>query len=132
MAAFPARQRDHFVVHWAKIRADQTVIMQTVVVDGQVAGNVVSWEQSGRRLVGYWIGRAYWGRGVATTALASFLGRVTPRPLYAQVAVHNVGSVRVLEKCGFRRVVADEVPPEVGPATVDPVDVPEATLMLET
>jgi RimJ/RimL family protein N-acetyltransferase len=28
---------------------------------------------------------------------------VTARPLHAHVAAHNAGSIRVLEKCGFRR-----------------------------
>ena len=42
-------------------------------------------------LVGYWIGRRDWGRGIATRALALFLERVTTRPLYAFVAVNNVG-----------------------------------------
>jgi len=59
MAAFPARQRDAFVAHWAKIRTDETVFKQTILVDSQVAGNIVSWEQAGKRLVGYWVGRAH-------------------------------------------------------------------------
>lgn len=111
MAAFPARDRDAFMAHWAKIRADKTCDVQTVAVGGQVVGNVVSWEQPGMRMVGYWIDRAYWGRGIATEALALYLGRVKVRPLHADVAVHNVGSIRVLEKCGFRRVAAQDVPP---------------------
>jgi len=41
------------------------------------------------------------GQGVATRALAAFLRVVTERPLHAHVAKHNVGSIRVLEKCGF-------------------------------
>ncbi|HEX9687861.1 MAG TPA: GNAT family N-acetyltransferase, partial [Thermoanaerobaculia bacterium] len=55
----------------------------------------------GERLVGYWIGKEYWGRGVATRALSKFLGHVKTRPLYARVAKHNVASIRVLEKSGF-------------------------------
>jgi len=110
MAAVPARGRDAFMAHWAKIRADRTVILQTVAVDGDVAGNLVSWEQPGRRMVGYWVGRGYWGRGIATRALTLFLGVVRPRPLYANVAVHNAGSLRVLEKCGFRRVASHDFP----------------------
>jgi RimJ/RimL family protein N-acetyltransferase len=101
MAAFPARDRDAFLAHWAKILADETVGKQTILVDGQVAGNIGSWGQLGERDVGYWIGRQYWGRGVATSALAAFLGYETARPLYAHVAKHNIGSLRVLEKCGF-------------------------------
>lgn len=104
MAAFPARDKDQFAKHWAKIRADDTTVQRTIVVDGTVAGNIGSWEQNGQRLLGYWIGREYWGRGVATEALAQFVRQVTTaRPLYAHVAVHNTGSIRVLEKCAFRR-----------------------------
>ena len=74
---------------------------QTILLDGQVAGNIGSWPQDGVRLVGYWIGKEYWGKGVATRALAAFLHLVNERPLHAHVARHNIGSIRVLEKCGF-------------------------------
>jgi RimJ/RimL family protein N-acetyltransferase len=114
MAVFKARDRASFMAHWAKIRADETVGAQTIVVDGRVVGNVVSWEQSGKRLVGYWIGRRDWGRGIATQALTLFLGRVTLRPLHAYVEVHNTGSIRVLEKCGFRPVPTQDVPSPTG------------------
>jgi len=101
MAAFPARDWDAFTAHWTKILLDETIIIQTILCDGQVAGNVVSFEQGGERQVGYWIGREYWGKGIATRALSQFLGQVTARPLYAHVAKHNIASIRVLEKCGF-------------------------------
>jgi RimJ/RimL family protein N-acetyltransferase len=83
--------------------------MRTVVVDGHVAGNVVSWVQGGERLVGYWIGREHWGKGVATAALSTFLRQVAIRPLVAYVAERNVASIRVLEKCGFRTTGSPEV-----------------------
>lgn len=102
MAAFPARDRESFMAHWAKIMADDSNILKTILFDGQVAGNIVSWEQSGEREVGYWIGKEFWGKGIATKALAAFLGHVKTRPLYAHVAKHNIASRRVLEKCGFR------------------------------
>ncbi len=101
MAAFPARDRDAFMDHWAKIRAEDTNILRTIVFDGQVAGNIVSREQAGRRQVGYWLGKDFWGQGIATRALAAFTGDVSVRPLFAHVAKHNVASRRVLEKCGF-------------------------------
>lgn len=111
MAAHPPRQADAFAAHWQKILADQATLIQTVLFDGQVAGNVVSFEQSGRRLVGYWLGKDYWGRGIATRALSEFLDLVRHRPLYAHVASHNLASIRVLEKCGF----AIDGPPRVVP-----------------
>lgn len=108
MAAFPARDWDQFAAHWARLRADDALFTRTVVADGMVAGNIGSWHDDGQQLVGYWIGREWWGRGVATQALALLAGEVTNRPLYAHVAAHNVGSIRVLEKCGFRRDRAQE------------------------
>jgi RimJ/RimL family protein N-acetyltransferase len=108
MAAFPARDKDQFAAHWAKVRADETLVARTIVADGRVAGNIGSWQESGQQLLGYWVGREYWGRGVGTQALALFVDEVSIRPLYAHVAVHNVGSIRVLSKCGFRRDRAQE------------------------
>ena len=101
MAAFPAREREAFMAHWHRILANEKVITQTVLFDGQVAGNVVSFEQEGKREVGYWIGKEFWGQGVATRALRAFLEQVKTRPVYAHVAKHNIASRRVLEKCGF-------------------------------
>lgn len=106
MAAFPARTEwTVFLAHWrTKILGDPTCCKQTIVWNERVAGYVSSWPQEERRLIAYWIGREYWGRGIATTAVAEFLGHDRARPLHAFVAVHNVGSIRVLEKCGFVRV----------------------------
>src|SRR3954447_5572166 len=108
MAAFPARDKDQFLVHWAKVRADDTNVVRTIVADGMVAGTVGSWQENGQQLLGYWVGREYWGRGVATQVLALLVDEVSIRPLYAHVAVHNVGSIRVLDKCGFRHDPAQE------------------------
>lgn len=108
MAAFPPRDRERFDAHWANIRLDDTVVLRTILADGLVAGNIGSWQDDGQRLVGYWIGREHWGRGVATQALTRFLRELPDRPLYAHVAAHNTGSIRVLQKCGFQRDRAQE------------------------
>src|SRR5690348_10824039 len=76
MAAFTTKDptdRDVFAAHWARIRADETTINQTVLVDGQVAGSVASFKDFGQPEVTYWLGREFWGRGIATRALAAFL-----------------------------------------------------------
>ncbi len=102
MAAFPAREREPFFEHWHRIMADDACIVKTIVSDGEVAGNVLSFERAGKQLVGYWLGREYWGRGLATQALAELVEEVVAvRPLYAEVATTNIGSIRVLEKCDF-------------------------------
>ena len=101
LAAFPARARDEFMAHWAKIMAEETTFLKTIVFHGKVAGNIVGWKQAGELKVGYWLGKEYWGKGIASAALARFLGHVKARPLYAHVAKHNTASIRVLQKCGF-------------------------------
>jgi RimJ/RimL family protein N-acetyltransferase len=103
MALFPSRDREAHFDHWRRSLARPDGIARTVLVDRSVAGNVVSWIAEGRRLLGYWIGREFWGRGVATTALRLFVDEVAERPLFAFVAKSNVASVRVLEKAGFVR-----------------------------
>jgi RimJ/RimL family protein N-acetyltransferase len=120
MAAFPARDWAAFVSHAARIQVDPTATNRTIVVDGQVVGSIGCWvEESGERDVGYWLGREFWGRGYATRALAILLGVVTDRPLHARVAKHNIGSLRVLEKCGFAIVGEDRWPSGKGPDDVE-------------
>lgn len=107
LAGFPARSWDAHATHWARIMDDDTIAVRTVLVDGGVAGNVVSFVQNDMREVGYWLGREHWGRGIATQALAQFLTHEQRRPLSAHVAKHNLASRRVLEKCGFRLAAAE-------------------------
>ena len=106
MAAFTARDptdREAFLAHWHRILADTTNIIQTIVVNGQVAGSVSSYEEEGRPEVTYWLGKEYWGKGIATWALKEFLAQKNQiRPIYARVAKDNLASRRVLEKCGFK------------------------------
>ena len=89
------------MAHWAKIMKNAKVIIKTILFDGQVAGNIVSFEMDGRREVGYWAGREFWGKGIASESLRQFLGHEMRRPLFAHVARNNVASKKVLEKCGF-------------------------------
>lgn len=108
MAAFPSRDREPFMAHWARIMANESGIHKTVLFNGQVAGNIVCWEQDGEQEVGYWIGKKFWGKGIATNALREFLNEFKIRPLVAHVAKHNVASRRVLEKCGFTFIKEDK------------------------
>ena len=101
MAAFTPRDRDAFMAHWAKLLDDETVVKRTIQFQGQPVGDIVCFGPLDEREVGYWIGREFWGRGIATRALVAFLAEVTTRPLHAVVARHNLASIRVLEKCGF-------------------------------
>ena len=103
MAAFPARDYDAFMHHWSVILPKTTTTVRTIAVDESCVGHVVSWGLPDKPLVGYWVDRHYWGQGIATEALRQFVELIEPRPLYAMVSEHNMGSVRVLEKVGFVR-----------------------------
>ncbi len=107
MAAFPSREREPLMEHWDKIMHNETGLLRTVLFQDAVAGYMLSYLQDGQREVGYWLGGAYWGKGIATEALHQFLEEIETRPLFAHVAKHNVASRRVLEKCGFRVVGED-------------------------
>ncbi|EPD57961.1 MULTISPECIES: GNAT family N-acetyltransferase [Streptomyces] len=105
MAAFTPEDpadRDAFDARWKRILASDDVT-RTVLADGDVVGSTAVYGEPGEREVTYWVDRAYWGRGVATAALRALLAEVRERPLYARAAADNAGSLRVLEKCGFRR-----------------------------
>ena len=104
MAAFTSRDpadRDAFMAHWSRIMSDPTIVTKTILAESKIAGNIACFGASSEREVGYWLGKEFWGKSVATQALAAFLAQATPRPLYAHVAKDNVASRRVLEKCGF-------------------------------
>ena len=104
MAAFaPAdpSDREAFDERWRRIRESDDSTALVIEVDGKVVGSISSWTNEGEREVTYWIGREHWGRGIATRALAEFLADVErTRPIQASTADDNVGSQRVLEKCG--------------------------------
>jgi RimJ/RimL family protein N-acetyltransferase len=129
MAAFTApdhMDRDAFERRWSRLRADETVISRAIVVEGEVAGTIGSWGDPNEREVTYWIGRTYWGKGIATCALHAFLTVDPSRPLHARVASDNVASRRVLEKCGFRVIATERSFAEARSAEIE-----ESVLRLE-
>ena len=106
LAAFPSRDREAFMTHWTtKIIGNPAATNRTILLDDRVAGNVGAWTDTDtrERLLCYWLGREFWGRGIASAAVSLFLQSESTRPLMARVAKHNLGSIRVLEKAGFIR-----------------------------
>ncbi|MEV0896069.1 GNAT family N-acetyltransferase [Actinoplanes sp. NPDC049802] len=104
-ANFPDRSRASFTEHWhRRVLGDPSVRARAVLVDGEPAGHIVAWWQDGRRTVGFWLGRAWWGRGIGTRALTLFLEEETTRPLYGEADVHNAASIRLLKRCGFEEM----------------------------
>jgi RimJ/RimL family protein N-acetyltransferase len=107
MAAFThadPSDRAAFDRHWARIRADAAVTQRTILADGAVVGWVGSYGPPDEPEVTYWLGREYWGQGLATEALRLYLRVDTRRPIDGRAAADNAASLRVLEKCGFQRL----------------------------
>jgi RimJ/RimL family protein N-acetyltransferase len=108
MAAFTAKKpedRDAFMAHWSRNLEDESNTILTILFDGYVVGHVSSYyDEDGKPEVTYWLGKSYWGKGVASKALSAFLLHVKVRPLYGRAAKDNIASLRVLEKCGFTRI----------------------------
>ncbi len=104
-AAFTDREptdRLAFDTQWAKIMVDPRITVRTILYDDKIAGCILSFPSEKTPELGYWLGKQYWGKGIATSALAQFLEIITTRPVYASTAADNISSVRVLEKCGFK------------------------------
>lgn len=80
-----------------------------IAVDGEAVGGIsVRLQDDTERVsaeLGYWLGRAFWGRGIATEAVRA----MTPwasrtfglTRIYAAIFEWNHESVRVLEKAGY-------------------------------
>ena len=114
MAVHASREWDAFLAHWRRnVLGNPVNRARAIMSEGQLAGYVASWEQGGMRLVAYWVGREFWGRGLATAALMEFLLHVERgRPVFAHVAQSNTRSIRVLERAGFQRIGEPEHDPD--------------------
>jgi len=102
MSAYPSKDSGEFMRHWDGILKNKDITSRTIMYKDKIAGHIICWKEGKfEQRVGYWIGKQFWGRGIATSALQEFLAQVKIRPLHAHVANHNPASKRVLEKCGF-------------------------------
>jgi RimJ/RimL family protein N-acetyltransferase len=110
LAAFTAKDPTDKIAYlekYGKFLHDKTINMQTIMVDGVIAGSIAKFEMEGEAGITYWIDKKFWGQGVATTALQIFLNTEKTRPIFGMVAFDNLGSQKVLEKCGFEKIGTD-------------------------
>jgi [ribosomal protein S5]-alanine N-acetyltransferase len=108
--AFPHPYTRSDAEQWIEIAANAGLERHFAIeVDGTLAGGIgfdpLGGERSGAASFGYWLGTAYWGRGIATEAARMLSDYALSQPglrrLEARVFAANVASARVLEKCGF-------------------------------
>ncbi len=111
MAAFMPKDptdKTAFINKYVKLLDDPTVNNQTIILENILVGSIAKFVMEGNSEITYWIDRNYWGKGIATRALKDFLSIEITRPLFARVAFDNVGSQKVLEKCGFVKTGSDK------------------------
>lgn len=104
MAGTKPRTREAFFAVWERHFADPNLNSRVIELGGQIVGGIACFQADGHDCIGYWIARPHWGQGVASRALALFLGEERRRPLHATADRANAPSQRILEKCGFRCV----------------------------
>ena len=112
---YPEGEAERFIREEAlPDRAAGTGYRFAVLAGGRFVGTVSLKDvdrAAGQAETGYWIGQPYWGHGYATEGLRGAVRcgfeELDLRRIYAWVVDRNVGSVRVLEKLGFRRYEAD-------------------------
>jgi RimJ/RimL family protein N-acetyltransferase len=124
MAAFTAADpfdRAAFDARWRRVLADPEATARTILADGAVAGSIMRWRDPALDgpEVSYWLGREWWGLGIATAALRAFLEHVPDRPLYGRTAATNPASRQVLERAGFRLLRIDRGVEATGGRLVD-------------
>ncbi|WP_224996770.1 GNAT family N-acetyltransferase [Cesiribacter sp. SM1] len=89
----------------------QPLSLFAIEVNGEAAGSIgLDLQQDVERTsaeLGYWLGEAYWGKGIATAAIRAITTWAMPAlglsRIYALPFIHNQGSVRALEKAGYLR-----------------------------
>ena len=99
--------RARFMERWEQLLSAEGAFVQTIMWGGDPVGYVARFTQKDRPAISYWLGRDYWGKGIATQAVRNFLGLVDERPLFARVAYDNLASIQVLRKTGFEIVGHD-------------------------
>ncbi|MFS4473646.1 GNAT family N-acetyltransferase [Chryseobacterium sp. T20] len=111
LAAFTSKDstnKEAYIAKFTKLLADPTVNNQTIIVDTVTVGSIAKFIMEGDAEITYWIDKNFWGKGIATNALKGFLAIETARPIFGRVAFDNLGSQKVLEKCGFVKIGTDK------------------------
>lgn len=102
MSAYPAKDKGEFMRHWEGILKNKNITARAILYKDKVAGHILCWKEGKyEQRIGYWVGKEFWQRGIASAAVQEFLSLVPIRPLFAEVANHNIASQKVLQKNGF-------------------------------
>lgn len=107
-SAIPQPYTQSDAEYWVRHQSRE-IGAQAIEWEGQLVGDISvvtgNFEKAYCAEIGYWLGREFWGRGIATEVLTLvsqyLLTHTAVVRITAQVFVGNTASCRVLEKCGF-------------------------------
>ena len=97
-----------YIEKYSKFLTNPTINMRTIKMNNEIVGSIFKFVMEGDNEITYWIDRKFWGQGIATKALKNFLTIESNRPIFGRVAFDNIGSKKVLEKCGFEKIGTDK------------------------
>lgn len=103
--------RAHGVAFLAAVVEPHRDWRYAIEVDGEACGGLgIHPGEADERIraeVGYWLGKAHWGRGIVTAALRAVVPRAMQafalERVFAGVFSANPASMRTLERAGFQR-----------------------------
>ena len=107
LAAFTSKNpsdKDGYIEKWTKLLSDEKINIRTILLKKEIVGSIAKFEMEGNAEITYWIGKEFWGKGIASNALKKFLEIEKTRPIFGRIAFDNVGSKQVLENCGFSKI----------------------------
>lgn len=107
LAAFTSKNpsdKNAYINKWTRLLSDEKINVRTILLNREIVGSIAKFEMNGNAEITYWIGKEFWGKGIAGSALKRFLEIEKARPIYGRVAFDNLGSKKVLENCGFSEI----------------------------
>lgn len=106
---YTAQDAKDYIV--AMLNADEGIIHAfAITVNDEVIGSIGAFRQSNIHSrtaeIGYYIAEPYWGKGIGTSAVRQVCEYVFQNTniirIFAEPFAYNIGSCRILEKCGFK------------------------------
>lgn len=107
LAAFTSKNpsdKNAYIEKWTRLLSDEKINIRTILLKKEIVGSIAKFEMEGNAEITYWIGKEFWGKGIASNALKNFLEIERTRPIFGRIAFDNLGSKKVLENCGFSKI----------------------------
>ncbi len=107
LAAFTSKNpsdKNAYIEKWTRLFSDEKINIRTILLKKEIVGSIAKFEMEGNAEITYWIGKEFWGKGIASNALKQFLEIEKTRPIFGRIAFDNLGSKKVLENCGFSKI----------------------------